>query len=207
MSLSLRDLAVQSALPALPVPLDSPLPPLLLGQRRLLLAADGLYLDLVAPTLSATLRLALTPLPFGPVQQQVSLHHGPLPAAHLRALAERASATPDREIAGAIVWTAGQGYRVVVPEILSASASHVSYRDTLDDTGLLLDVHSHGRGAAYFSPVDDASDNARPGPYLAAVLGRCDGAMELALRLVSPPFLVPLPVQLLSPAEHGLVAS
>ena len=207
MSLSLRDLAVQSSLPVVPVPFDSPLPPLAVGQRRLLLAADGLYLEVAAPTLAATLRLAEARLPFGPLQQSLALPHGPVPAAHLRTLAERAQSTPQQEVAGAVVWAAGEGYQVVFPEVLSASAGHVSYRDTLDDAGLVLDLHSHAAGPAYFSPVDDASDSARPGPYLAAVVGRCDGAMELALRFVSAPFLVDLPVQLLSPNAHGLVVA
>jgi len=206
-SLSVRDLAVQSSLPVLPVPHDLPLPALPVGERRLLLAADGLYLQVASPTLAATLRLAETRLPFGPCQQSLALLHGPVPAAHLRELAQRAKATPKQEIAGAIVWSAGQGYQVVIPEVLSASASHVSYRDDLDDAGLVLDLHSHAGGAAYFSPVDDESDSARPGPYLAAVVGRCDGAMELALRFVSAPFLVPLPIQLLSPSTHGLVVA
>lgn len=207
MSLSVRDLAIQAALPIVAVPHDGSLPPLPMGQRRLLLAADGLYLEVAAPTLAATLRLSETPLPFGPLQQRLVLPNGPLPAAHLKQLAGLAKATPEREVAGAVVWTPGQGYEVVLPEVLSAGAAHVSYRDTLDDTGLVLDLHSHGTGTAFFSSVDDASDSARPGPYLAVVLGRCDGPMELALRFVSAPFLVPLPVQLLSPNAHGLIAA
>lgn len=207
MTLSPRDLAIQASLPILPVPHDGELPPLPLGQRRLLLAADGLYLEVSAPAMAATLRLAEAALPYGPLKQRLVLPHGPLPAAHLRGLAERAKATPQQEVAGAVVWAAGQGYQLVDPEVISASAGHISYRDTLDDAGLVLDLHSHATGPAYFSSTDDASDRARPGPYLAMVLGRCDGPMELALRFVSAPFLVPIPVQLLSPGAHGLVAA
>lgn len=207
MTLSPRDLAIQSALPMLPVPHDGALPDLPVGQRRLLLAADGLYLEVAAPTMTATLRLAEIRLPFGPLQQRLVFPHGPLPAAHLRTLAERAKDTPGQEIAGAVVWSAQKGYEVVLPEVLSASAGHISYRDTLDDAGLMLDLHSHATGPAFFSSTDDASDSARPGPYLAVVLGRCDGPMELALRFVSAPFLVPLPIQLLSPGAHGLIAA
>lgn len=207
MSLSLRDLAVQSSLPVVCVPHDGAWPELPLGQRRLLLAADGLYLEVAAPTLSATLRLSEAKLPFGPLQQRLVLPHGPVPASHLRALAHRAQATPQQEVAGAVLWEEGKGYQVVFPEVLSASAGHISYRDTLDDSGLVLDLHSHAGGKAFFSSVDDASDSARPGPYLAAVVGRCDGAMEVVLRFVSAPFLVPLPIQLLSPGKHGLVVA
>lgn len=207
MTLSLRDQAVQSSLPILAVPHDGSLPALPVGQRRLLLAADGLYLEVAAPRMQATLRLAQTTLPFGTLQQRLVFPHGPLPASHLRALAERAKATPKEEVAGAVVWTEGKGYEFVVPEVLSASAGHISYRDSFDDEGLMLDLHSHATGPAYFSSVDDESDSARPGPYLAVVLGRCDGPLEIALRFVSAPFLVPLPVQLLSPGAHGLIAA
>lgn len=202
--LSARDKALQAALPALPVPHDSDLPALPAGQRRLLLAADGLYLQARSSVMQVSVRVATATLPYGPHQQQVILSHGPVPASLVREAARLASATPDKEVAAAVVWKEG-AYRLEVPEVISAGAGHVSYHDRLDDDALVMDIHSHGAGRAFFSSTDDASDLARPGPYLALVLGCCGGPMEVALRLVCPPHLVELPVRLIAPADGGLV--
>lgn len=203
--LSPRDKALQAALPTLPVPHDSDLPALKPGQRRLLLAADGLYLQARSSVMQVSVRVASSTLPYGPHQQTVIFTHGPVPASLLRNAAQLASATPDKEVAAAVVWKDGR-YQLELPEVISAGAGHVSYRDQLDDDTLVMDIHSHGKGPAFFSSTDDASDLARPGPYLAICLGRCDGPMELAVRLVCPPHLVELPARIIAAAEGGLVA-
>lgn len=203
--LSPRDTALQASLPVLCVPHDSGLPPLEAGQRRLLLASDGVYLQARSLVMLASVRIAQAELPYGPHAQAVVLTNGQIPAALISEAAQAARATPEKEIAAAVLWEQG-AYRLVFPEVISADAGHVSYRDQLDDAHLVLDLHSHGRGGAYFSPTDDESDRSRPGPYIAAVFGRCDGQMEFVARLACAPHLVPLPVQVLAPGPNTLVA-
>lgn len=203
--LSPRDTALQASLPALCVPHDSGLPPLEAGQRRLLLASDGVYLQARSLVMLASVRIAQATLPYGPHAQSVVLTNGQIPAALIAQAAQAARATPEKEIAAAVVWEDG-AYRLVFPEVISADAGHISYRDQLDDSHLVLDLHSHGGGSAYFSPQDDESDRSRPGPYIAGVFGRCAGAMEFVARIVCAPHLVDLPVQVLAPGVNTLVA-
>lgn len=204
-SLSPRDTALQASLPALIVPHDSDLPALKAGQRRLLLAADGVYLQACSNVMLCSVRVGTAALPYGAHAQSVVLTNGPIPAELIREAGRAARDTPTTEIAAAILWQDGK-YQLVFPEVISASAGHVTYRDQLDDEHLVLDLHSHGAGKAYFSSQDDECDRQRPGPYLAGVFGRCDGPMTLALRLVCAPHLVDVPASVLAPAEGGLVA-
>jgi PRTRC genetic system protein A len=62
----------------------------------------------------------------------------------------------------------------------------VSYgRSDIDDETVVVDVHSHGTAAAFFSAQDDEDDTGRGGFYLALVLGDVMAAtMSVAARLV-----------------------
>jgi PRTRC genetic system protein A len=156
------------------------------------MAADGLYLEVRSESLHALQRLVAVPTPYGRVEPFLRLANGPIPTALLRRATDAAAATPN-EVAFCIV-SEGQGtYRLIEPTVHSSSLGHITYADTVDDNALVIDLHSHGDLRAFFSAQDDRSDLARPGPYIAIVIGRCSTAPEIALRLVSPPYLIPIP--------------
>lgn len=188
--LSPLDAAIQSSCPTALAPHHGELSPLLAG-KRLILAADGLYLEVRSTALHALQRIAVLQTPYGTVEPFLRLASGPIPRGLLRRATEAAAATRD-EVAFAIVADGQGGYALVQPEVHSASASHITYADALPDDLLVLDIHSHGEGRAFFSSTDNASDLARPGPYIALVIGRCSTTPEIASRLVAPPYLVPL---------------
>lgn len=197
MALSPLDHAIQSTCPTEIVPHVGELPPLA-GHKRLLLASDGVYLDCANAALQARVRLSALSLPYGATTPFLHLPHGPLPRALLQQALAAAAATPI-EVAFGLQHDEDDGYVLIQPPVTSASRSHVSYEDALDDQRLIVDLHSHGQGRAFFSATDDASDLARVGPYLAVVVGRADTAPEIAVRLVCPPFLIPLSLDDLRP--------
>lgn len=196
--MSALDAAIQAATPALMVPHDGELPELLVGRKRFLLAADGIYLDVASAAMRARLRVATMPMPYGPVTPFISLVDGTMPAKLLQDAITTAIAHPSVEVAFGIE-ASDAGYVLRQPAVRSASAAHITYDDVLDDERLVLDLHSHGRAAAFFSTTDDDSDLARVGPYIAAVVGRVHQTPELALRFVCPPYLIPLSIDDLRP--------
>ena len=204
--LSPIDRAIQLAFPVTTATQGAPMPELETG-KRLIVANDGLYLEAASPALRVRVQVEQfeTLLPFGRVTEGIELRHGPIPADLLRQFVAQSIMARPHETAAGIVWT-GQGYALQQPRIEAAGTAMVRYHDDFDDAGLIIDMHSHGMGAAYFSATDDESDLGRRGPYLALVAGY--GASEaetpLALRLVCAPYLVKLGFQ--HPLMKGVLA-
>lgn len=197
------DAALFAATPLLPVPRFGELPALPAGRKRLLGAADGLYVEARSLAWDVCMPVAIgVTLPYGPLAARLRCTAGPVPRAMLRRFVQAAMASPDREIAAAVVIGPRGDFELVWPRVESASAGHVRYIDSdIDDERLVLDLHSHACAPAYFSAQDDASDGSRMGPYLAVVVGRCDrDDPEVATRLVMPPYLIPMTL----PGQHEL---
>lgn len=170
-----RDRVLFQDLPILMTPRFGVLDPLDYGQQRLLAARQGVFLEARTRALHLILPVAqaIMPLPYGSLRAKVELAGGPLPYALYDKMRAAAVATLPHEWAGAVVYTPGTGYELIEPTPESVSAGHVRYRtEGIPDERLVLDIHSHGYGAAYFSLTDDASDR-QGGVYLASVLGRC----------------------------------
>jgi PRTRC genetic system protein A len=169
-----RDRALCSLTPTLMAPrfgvLDAPP----IGQHRYIIGSNGLFLQARTHALDVCVKVADTgPLPYGTVEPYVRMARAPLPRQMFESMRDKAVAACPNEWAGVVVFDpALDGYRLVEPEVQSVSAGHISYStDSYDDEHLVLDIHSHGTGGAFFSRTDDDSD--RGGIYLAAVLGRC----------------------------------
>jgi PRTRC genetic system protein A len=160
------------------------------GAKCIIAAADGLYIEAASGALRVRQRIAALPLPYGPLAPSVELVHGPVPRDLFAQFIRRACESPDREVAAAIVATSS-GYELHWPNVLSSSAGHVRFIDDIDDEeSIVVDLHSHGRHRAFFSPTDDQSDLTRRGPLLAMVVGRCGAEPEIAARFVMPPHLI-----------------
>lgn len=181
-----RDFALLGSTPALMQPRFGTLAPLREGHRYIV-GRGGLYVEARSAVLHAVACVApsAAALPFGVVTPFLTLPEGRLPRGLIEEAVVRARACLPDEWAGVIVYEAS-GYRLVEPEVLSRSAGHVSYgRSGIDDETVVVDVHSHGTAAAFFSAQDDEDDTARGGFYLALVLGDVMAAtMSVAARLV-----------------------
>lgn len=147
-----------------------------------ILASNGLFLRCESPLLRAVLPLDELINPGVPVKGLApmvpcwSLVHGQIPY-HLYTIAENIFLTdPYRESYFAVVWD-GRGYHIKRPEQKRREAS-VPY-GVLPNT--VLDIHSHGAMAAFFSRTDDHDEQ---GFRLSLVLGELDtGEPSYEMRL------------------------
>lgn len=190
-----RDAALFSATPMLMAPRFGRLEPLPVGSRRLVAASNGVYLQARSQALDLCLRVASLVMPYGPMSQWLRPACGPIPRARLTPLLQLAQASPDREIAALLTLSANapDGVGLQRPETLTASGSHITYRDAVEDDLLLLDCHSHGQHPAFWSSQDDESDLSRPGPYISAVIGECSNRLpSMAFRASVSPYLIDL---------------
>lgn len=197
------DAALFAATPLVPAPRFGALDPLAEGQKRLLGGSAGLYIEARTAAWDLCVPIAAVPMPYGDLQPRLTCPAGPVPRSLIEAFIERARENCDCEIAAAITIDDNGDFELLWPEVQTASSGHVRYVDSgIDDDRLVIDIHSHARGRAYFSGQDDFSDRSRRGPYLAMVVGRCaDASPEIATRLVLPPYLMPLTNDLLKAFE------
>lgn len=190
-----RDRVLLALTPTLMAPRFGSLPTLATGLHRFVVASNGLFLQARTDTLEVSLKVADTPtLPYGAVTESVHLIHGPIPADIGATIAQRCSESHPTEWAGVVLWNAqASAYQLHEPTIESASAGHIRYSTAgYDDRQLVVDVHSHGGGEAYFSQVDDESDIG--GVYIASVMGRCASPAEQtqATRIVAHGIFYPV---------------
>ncbi|MEE4377378.1 MAG: PRTRC system protein A [Candidatus Competibacteraceae bacterium] len=192
-----RDRVLLNATPCLMAPRFGQLPPVAVGTHRFVAAASGLFVQARTRALAVTLKVADTiPLPYGDLQESVTLAGGRLPLALYARMRAAALAAVPLEWAAAVVYDHDAAtYRLVEPVVESVSRGHIRYSTaSLPDDDLVLDIHSHGHGQAYFSATDDVSDR-KGGTYIACVLGCCGAAstVEVVTRLVVKGIFFPVP--------------
>jgi PRTRC genetic system protein A len=195
------DKACFSVTPTLMAPRFGTLPEIEVGQQRFIIAKGGVYIEARTPTLHARLRVSEPdqPFPYGDVDEHIRLTGGHIPFEVIDNARQMAVSNSPNEWGGSICWSPERGYWLEQPEILTQTGEMLSYRNTVDDSQLVLDIHSHGLHGAYFSGTDDADDIDRGGVYLAAVIGSCDSetatdvsTMRVALRMVINGHLIDL---------------
>lgn len=170
-----RDAAVQATCPVRAVPRYGDLPVHASGQR-MLLAGNGLFVQMKTPWLDCTMRVAEVGmrLPFGPLDDTIAFAFGVIPMGLLeRFIAEARSALPN-ETAGALMFNVRTGgLRLAMHAAVAAGPGHVSYRieELPDDELLAVDLHSHGRLPAFWSAEDDRDDQ---GVRVCGVFGNLD---------------------------------
>ncbi len=104
-----------------------------------------------------------------------------------RSIYDKAVQSSPQEWAGVVLWDDGRKeYVLHEPQIESASQGHITYKtNDYNDSNILIDIHSHGNGKAYFSATDNLSDAG--GIYVACVLGLCHAveSVEIKTRIVA----------------------
>ncbi len=104
------------------------------------------------------------------------LRHGPIPIDLLYQAVNKMRLEPTTELYAAVIWV-DPDYRVRFPAQLGDQA-HVNY--AVPDGRIILDLHSHGSMEAFFSPKDDADEQAL---RIYGVVGNLPGAPCLKLRV------------------------
>lgn len=190
-----RDRVLLMQNPVLPMPRFGELPSLEPGERRYVIAHDGLYVQARTLALTACARIAPTrPLPFGALSPSLELAGGLLPRAFFTRMCSEACAESPNEWAALVHWDCtSQRYIWTPTTARHRSMSRLAYDSIVrDEACLVVDVHSHGLAPPFFSATDDASD--RYGVYFACVLGCCTHAMTIraCTRLVIDDLRIPL---------------
>jgi PRTRC genetic system protein A len=171
------DAFLASTMPVVPVPKTAGLPSLEEDGQRLLVAGDGLWLEVKRAWLHARVPLAQqaeVTLPYGGVEKTITFRMPPLRVdqGSLDWFIAEAKRVYPREVAGGIYWNEETGdVRNVIFESTEASGSEVKYKrpETAANEHLIVDVHSHGVWRAFFSEQDDEDD--RGEVKIAVVLG------------------------------------
>jgi PRTRC genetic system protein A len=182
------DTALQKSFPSVMVPRNEAVAPMTTAGERLLIAANGIWLEVFRPWIRVVRSIARydvrTAIPYGEVAGSTELLCGAVPAEHVAGFYRMAQAALPNEAGAWIVWNQHtRRFRTVPLPSLSHGPGHLVYeRPTLDDgESVVVDCHSHGSGAAFFSRTDNDDD--RHDVKLALVLGHCDRQPSVALRL------------------------
>lgn len=176
--------AILAEVPCYPVPPSgrSPAIDALRAARAghgLAIGRDGVMLILRRPWLE--LDVPVTPaiaayLPYGSVgPARADLRCGLIPAQLLAQIVGHFRAALPNEAAAFVIWNERSGeFALNLPAIDEATPSRLVYRTPAlpADWHVVCDVHSHGRGAAFFSSTDDTDD--LHATKLSLVLGRLD---------------------------------
>jgi PRTRC genetic system protein A len=201
------DVALYDSAPTVVVPAHAKFAPLVDIGHRFLMAAEGVFVEVRRPWLHVIQQIAKHGStgprpPCGTVEPKVELAFGKLGVAipFIQAFAEEARTALPNEHAAWIVWDQERKALAYRPlRVSSATPGAITFeRPALPaNESLVIDIHSHGAGAAFFSNQDDADDAGEV--KISAVLGGLadGGTPSVAFRLCVLGMFIPLKV----PAE------
>lgn len=136
-------------------------------------------------------------LPYGTAgPPKADLLCGLIPQEYRTAMLNHFRTALPNEAAAFVIWNeATREFSLVFPTIDEATPTRLVYRTPVlpPDCHLVCDVHSHGRGRAFFSVTDDADD--ADATKLALVFGKLDdpSGPEMVSRLCAGGMFLPLP--------------
>ena len=175
-----RDVVLQSVLPTLMVPRFTVLKELDTPGNRILMASNGVWLEVCRAWMYARILIApalRVPVPYGTVSQAMRFGFGKLPKAMVAQFIELASVRSPNECAAWIVWNQRtDAWKLMMLDETSVGHGHVIVNlPTLEsDEHMVMDLHSHGLDHAFFSRTDNKDD--RGDVKIAGVIGNMDQA-------------------------------
>lgn len=195
--MDVRDVALQAACPVVIAPRFGPLPDMNTGQR-LVVAANGLFVQVKLDWLDCIRCLTPhgvgLPLPYGAVEERLRFSFGVLPIRLIERFVEAGRQALPNEAAGALIYSRmSGGLRLALCEPVRCSPVRIDYRvpPMAADESVAVDLHTHGRAAAFWSDDDDRDDR---GIKVAGVFGRLHEARpDACFRLVINGLYRPLP--------------
>lgn len=197
-----RDVALQSVMPTVMVPHFSELVELDTPGNRILMASNGVWLEVCRAWLYMRTRVALSPripVPYGLVREEMRFGFGKLPSAMVAQFIEQARVRSPNECAAWVVWNQRTNeWKLLMLEEVSVGPSHVKVNLPIlgESEHMVIDLHSHGRLDAFFSSTDNYDDG-RGDVKIAGVIGNLDKPEATALfRLCANGVLLPLPYEI-----------
>lgn len=207
--------AVLAAVPSYPVPPSgrSPAIDALRAARAghgLAIGHDGVMLILRRPWLELDVPVT-QPLsahvPYGSVgQPKADMRCGLIPIEHLERIYAHFLAALPNEAAAFVIWNEETAqFAIDFPTIDEATPSRLVYRVPSLAPGwhVVCDIHSHGRGPAFFSATDDVDD--AHATKISLVIGRLDhpDGPVLASRLCAGGMFLPMPRSPFAGEDHA----
>jgi PRTRC genetic system protein A len=175
-----RDLALQASCPVVSAPRFSDLVALDHNGERLVLASNGIFLEICRPWARSITQvgpaLSMT-VPFGNVKEVFEYKAGQLPRPLLEEFVAWASQEHHVEIGAVITWNESTGeYALLRTKTNHATSGSLNYELPALAPGVhvVVDCHSHSFNAAYFSRIDDTDD--QHSFKISFVVGNCDTA-------------------------------
>lgn len=152
------------------------------GHERYVVASGGMYLEVSRPWVTARVQVstAHTELPFGNVEERTTMRCGPVPQHLVQAFIDQARAALPNEASAWITWNEkaapDSAWSLHPLQALDASRNHITVERPLLGEGVhrVIDIHSHGTFAAFFSSQDDADDAQASEVVVAMVVGNVD---------------------------------
>ncbi len=195
-----RDVALQSVMPTVMVPRYTELEELTTPGNRILIAANGVWLEVCRAWLYVRVPVALPPripVPYGLVREELRFGFGKLPKAMVAQFIEQARILSPNECAAWVVWNQrANSWRLLMLEETSVGPSHVNVNlPTLEeDEHMVMDLHSHGLTEAFFSRTDNKDD--RGATKVAGVIGNLNKPeVTASFRLCANGVFVSLPFE------------
>jgi PRTRC genetic system protein A len=172
-----RDAALQRACPVVAMPKFSPFEPLVQNGERIVLAANGTFLEVRRSWAHFVRKVGDvgTIVPFGTLEESTTYFTSKLPRELLIEFVQWAREDSHVEIGANIVWNeVTNEFRLVRSRTLHGSGSHLKYEipDLAPSEHIVIDCHSHSHHKAYFSPTDDKDD--AHAVKIAFVVGNCN---------------------------------
>lgn len=203
--MSRLDEIIQAEFPTVMVPRHEELSPLQAGKTRLLMGKDGLYIEAVQHWGRLVRRLWTAPrkLPYGEVEEidtfRDALHAVFRPEIMATIIEEAARcAERGREWMGLVMYEQERREFLYRPLDFDSTRTSVDYRKgKLGGASVAVDIHSHGRIEAEFSPTDDHDDAG--GVRIAVVLGnfreeKGEWKFDYRVRYCVQGFLLPMDI-------------
>lgn len=193
-----RDIALQCAMPTVMVPRFSELEELATPGNRILMAANGVWLEVCRAWMYARVQIAnpsIIPVPYGDVTKEMRFSFGKLPRVMVAQFIEHARARSPNECAALVVWNQRTAeWKLMMLEETSVGPGHVNVNlPTLEeDEHIVMDLHSHGLTKAFFSRTDNKDD--RGATKIAGVIGNLNKPeVTASFRLCANGVFLPLP--------------
>lgn len=140
-----------------------------------ILGSNGIFIEAESPLITARVPVAECEIRgLAPVKTKVSLLYGSIPQRFFDLALDSFLADPDKEHYAAVIGDAG--YHFYAP-VQDRSGASVSYEV---GESVVLDIHSHGHGGAFFSSQDDKDEQ---GLKLSAVVGKLNATPVVKLRV------------------------
>lgn len=200
--LSLRDKLLLAQMPIVPLPVETEVDRLDRNGQRLLIAANGIFIEIRRDWLYAV-RLCgeLDPLlqrPFGSLAETTELAGGRVPRRLVDEFVQLAREASPLEVGAIITYDSASGkWALRANHSVSSSAVRLRYEipDLLPTEHRVVDIHSHGEGPAFLSATDIA--DTRGTTAVVMVVGRVS---EPTPEVVAYLYLHGMPIELsLSP--------